>query len=76
MQLAHSETDIILLHLQLQNYPTMAATSAMQSILGSSVAYGAAGKNRSVNLQTTVPASYAVSSYLRVRSMAEVKTVS
>ncbi|KAK9944975.1 hypothetical protein M0R45_010509 [Rubus argutus] len=49
----------------------MAATSAMQSILGSSVAYGAAGKNRSVNLQTTVPASYAVSSYLRVRSMAE-----
>ncbi|KAL6217622.1 hypothetical protein ACLB2K_010839 [Fragaria x ananassa] len=50
----------------------MAATSAMQSILGSSIAYGAAGnKNRSVNLQFTVPASYAVQSYLRVRSMAE-----
>ncbi|KAM5563304.1 early light-induced protein 1, chloroplastic [Rosa sericea] len=50
----------------------MAATSAMQSILGSSVAYGrVAGKNRSVNLQSTVPASYAVSSYLRVRSMAK-----
>ncbi|XP_062023240.1 early light-induced protein, chloroplastic-like [Rosa rugosa] len=50
----------------------MAATSTMQSILGSSVAYGrVAGKNRSLNLQSTVPASYAVSSYLRVRSMAE-----
>ncbi|XP_062023716.1 early light-induced protein, chloroplastic-like [Rosa rugosa] len=50
----------------------MAATSTMQSILGSSVAYGrVAGKNRSLNLQSTVPASYAVSSYLRVGSMAE-----
>ncbi|PRQ25700.1 putative chlorophyll A-B binding protein [Rosa chinensis] len=50
----------------------MAATSTMQSILGSSVAYGrVAGKNRSLNLQSTPPASYAVSSYLRVRSMAE-----
>ncbi|KAM5563298.1 hypothetical protein ABKV19_018116 [Rosa sericea] len=49
----------------------MAATTAMQSVLGSSIAYGAAGNNRSLNLRSTVPASYAVSSYLRVRSMAE-----
>ncbi|KAL6217623.1 PREDICTED: early light-induced protein 1, chloroplastic-like [Fragaria vesca subsp. vesca] len=50
----------------------MATTTVMQSILGSSVAYGAAGKNRSqMKLRSTVPASYAVSSYLRVRSMAE-----
>ncbi|XP_062019401.1 early light-induced protein 1, chloroplastic-like isoform X1 [Rosa rugosa] len=49
----------------------MAATTAMQSVLGSSIAYGAAGNNRSLNLWSTVPASYAVSSYLRVRSMAE-----
>ncbi|XP_004289995.1 PREDICTED: early light-induced protein 1, chloroplastic-like [Fragaria vesca subsp. vesca] len=50
----------------------MATTTVMQSILGSSVAYGAAGKNRSLmKLQGTVPASYPVSSYLRVRSMAE-----
>ncbi|XP_062019402.1 early light-induced protein 2, chloroplastic-like isoform X2 [Rosa rugosa] len=43
----------------------MAATTAMQSVLGSSIAYGAAGNNRSLNLWSTVPASYAVSSYLR-----------
>ncbi|XP_050365551.1 early light-induced protein, chloroplastic-like [Argentina anserina] len=50
---------------------TVDATTAMQSILGNSVAYGAGGKNRSLNLPGTVPASYAVSIYLRVRSMAE-----
>ena len=51
----------------------MAATSGMQSILGSSVAYGAAGKNRSLKqLQSKVPASYAVSSHPRViRSMSK-----
>ncbi|KAL6208857.1 hypothetical protein ACLB2K_019801 [Fragaria x ananassa] len=80
MQLPHSETNLhstssanfsqSLLKYYLES--TMAATTVMQSILGSSVAYGAAGKNSSLmKQQGTVPASYAVSRYLRVRSMAE-----
>lgn len=44
----------------------------MQSILGSSVAYGAAGKNRSVNLQTTVPASYAVLVFILISDLLKV----